>query len=616
MNKKKKILIGVAWPYVNGELHVGHLSYLLPCDIYARFNRLKGHDVLMVSGSDCHGTPITVEADKRGITALEIVNEYDPKLRKLISSYKITYDLFTKTVAENHKQVTQEFFLNLLKNGFISKQKSLQYFSPEENKFLPDRYVEGECPHCHAQDQRSDQCEICGRSLGEGELINPKSKLSKKSVEFKETEHYFIRYDLLQKEIEHFVQLKNSDESKKWREWVLKETEGFLKEGLKPRAITRDLDWGVEIPADQIPPENILEGYENKRFYVWFDAVIGYYSATVEYFKKPGLNDEEVNKKVDEYWSNPEAYHTYFMGKDNLTFHTIFWPGQLIGQGKNLNLPDFPAINHFINLEGKKFSKSRGIVVDAQKAVEAFGLDPVRFYVAAISPENSDANWKWDDFIATNNNELLANIGNFVHRTLTFFQNKLDLKIKNENSTLDENKIDFSAIVKSNPRSDDSRVSDFKLSMKEALIGSSDFDGYFKIVNDALEKCEFKKAILSILNLVKFGNKYFDLLAPWQSIKTNPEDCEKTIYNCLQIVNAIRVLIHPFLPDASDKLSEMLGLEKLPSLPGVNTEAKDYFAFDAKEIDSVIKSGLIGKNTEIKPLFRKMEVEETEKFLI
>jgi len=346
----KKIFIGVAWPYVNGDLHIGHLAgYLIPADIFSRYSRLKGYKTLMVSGADCNGTPITVEADIRKISPEKLIAEYMPKVLELIKTYKTTYDIFTSTRTENHFRIVQEFFLNLLNNGYILKRKTLQYFSEKEKKFLPDRYVEGICKFCKAKEQRGDQCENCGKSLNPGDLIQPKSKLTGSEVVLKETEHYALDYSKLQKEIENFVFNSNH-----WREWVFNETVGYLKEGLKARDITRDLDWGVPLPKEKINKNFLIENIENKRFYVWFEAVIGYFSATVEWAEKN-------NENWEDFWLNPSCLHYYFMGKDNLIFHTIFWPCELLGQKKNYNLPYFPAVNNFLLLEGKKFSKEQTV---------------------------------------------------------------------------------------------------------------------------------------------------------------------------------------------------------------------------------------------------------------
>lgn len=565
MNNIKKIFIGVAWPYVNGDIHIGHLAgYLIPCDIFARYCRLKGYKTLMVSGSDCYGTPITVEADKRGISPQELVNEYAPKVQNLIKLYGITYDLFTSTTTENHKKVSQEVFLNLLNNGYIIKQKSLQYFSESENKFLPDRYVEGECPYCHSKDQRADQCEVCGRTLGLGELINPKSKLTGSEVILKETEHYFIDFPKLQEEISDFVK-----KSTHWREWVQKETLGWLNEGLQPRAITRDIDWGVEIPVDQIPEELQIEGVESKRFYVWFEAVIGYLSAAIEWSNN---QKEGSNQAWEDFWKDPECKHYYIMGKDSLAFHTIFWPGQLIGQRKDYNLPYFPAVNQFLNLEGKKFSKSRKVHIDSIKVGEYFGTDYVRFYITSVLPESKDSNWKWDDFQSTINNELVGNLGNFIHRTLVFYNNKLRVT----SSVLRE---ELDPIVEKESRE------------------------VFQDVSAHLEKCEFVAALNRVLKYSKFGNQYFDQNKPWVTLKENREECEKSIFNCLQIVYSLSVLLKPFVPIAADKLAKLLGVAETKPEAGADQFKFDNFSFSKVNISETIE-----------PVFRKIEEGEIEEF--
>lgn len=517
----RKIFIGVALPYVNGDLHVGHLAgYLIPADIFSRYARLRGYQTLMVSGTDCHGTPITFEADKRGISPAELVNEYTPKILELIKTYRATYDIFTSTMTENHKKISQEFFLNLLKNGYILKQKTLQYYSPEEKKFLPDRYVEGQCSYCQALGQRADQCENCGRSLEPGELINPYSRLTNSKVILKETEHYAFDLTKLQPKIEEFV--KNSTH---WRSWVYKETVGFLKEGLKPRSITRDLDWGIELPKRSISPSMLIENIDNKRLYVWFEAVIAYFSATVEWADKN-------NQAWEEFWLDPSCHHYYFMGKDNLIFHTIFWPGELLGQKKNYNLPYFPAVNNFLLLEGQKFSKSRGVHLDSLLLAKEYGVDNVRFYITSILPEHKDANFKWSDFRQVINDELVDKIGNLIHRILVFYRDKLGQET--------DNKIDSEVVKK--------------------------IEETFHLYKTYLEKVEIVSALKVILNLVDFANEYFDKNKPWQLIKDNEQKCLEVINSALQIVINLRVLLWPIIPESMEKLSILLNLKIAPKI--------------------------------------------------
>ncbi len=606
---KKKNFIGVAWPYVNGDVHVGHLvGYMLPCDIFARYSRLKGIETLMVSGTDCHGTPITLEADKRGVTPQEIVNIYDPKFRELIEIYKISYDLFTTTTTENHKKVSQDMFIQLLENGYIFKDTTKQYYSEKDNKFLPDRYVEGECPHCHSKDQRADQCENCGRSLGMGELIDPKSKLTGSDVILKDTEHYFIDFAKLQKEIEDSVNNQNGT-----RDWVINEAKGWIKEGLQPRAITRDIDWGIEIPKHRIPEGMLIDNIDSKRFYVWYEAVIGYLSATIEWAgsKKQKTNNklqitspqpspqgereestltmvEKIIASGDEvgarqspaentdgknlwesFWKNPQAKHYYFMGQDNLAFHLLFWPGQLIGTKQGYNLPDNVSIVKFLNLEGAKFSKSRGNVIDAKEIANKYGADLIRFYLSLIMPENKQTNWIWEDFKNRINGDLVGTIGNFIHRVLVFYNNKIS-KFENELIGIDQEVIDVS-------------------------------NNTFEIVNKNLDKTNFVASINEILKYATFGNQYFDKNKPWEIIKTNREEAEEIIFNSLQIVYNLRTLLTPFIPESMAKLARLLNMGPLGSEPEKYIVKKDIFKF------SEIKREEINVATDLVPLFKKIE---------
>lgn len=543
----KKILVGVAWPYVNGDLHPGHLAgYLLPADIFARFCRLCGDDVLMVSGSDCHGTPITVQADKENLTTIQIVEKYHKRDIELFKKYQLSYNLYTKTTTENHKKIVQEIFLDLLKNGYIKKGVMKQYYSRQENKFLPDRYVEGECPFCHSQNQRSDQCEICGRWIPDGELINPKSKLSGNTVELKDTEHYFLDFEALKSELDQYVDSKKDI----WRNWVYKESEGWLREGLKPRAITRDMDWAIELPVLEIKKlsnDKQLSNFEGKNIYVWFEAVIGYLSASIEW---SNLKQEEgdiifyryQNQSTDwkEWWFDPKSEHVYFMGQDNLVFHTLMWPAQLIGTGKNYTLPHNVSVNKFLNLEGDKFSKSRGNTVDLSKLLEIYGLDTIRFYIASILPENKEGDFRWSDFQSKNNSELVGNLGNFVNRTLVFASNKF--------------------------KESDLNFTQFELdsNLKNLL------DKTYSQTEEYLYSCKFVSAYKSIMELSSFGNKYFDEQKIWEVIKIDQQKARAILFNLLNIVLNLAILTRPFVPDTSDSILEMLGLDQIAPKVGEN----------------------------------------------
>lgn len=542
----KKILIGVAWPYVNGDLHIGNfISSFLPADIMARFQRLAGKEVLMVSGSDCFGTPTTIEADKRKITPKQVEEEYHPQRVAVIEKFGISFDLYTKTDTLNHKKISQDFFIKLLEKGYIFKGTSNQYYSETEKRFLPDRYVEGVCPNCKKEGARSDQCENCGAVIQQGELINPLSKNTKTSVELRETEHYFLDWPKLQPFLESYSQ-KVTD----YRDWVLKETKGWLKTGLKPREITRDLDWGVELPISRIPEDERIKNIENKRIYVWFEAVIGYLSASVEWA-------DMVDGDWKKFWYGEDSYHYYFMGKDNLIFHTLFWPGQLHVYDDKLKLPDNVVIAQFLNLEGQKFSKSRGLIVDPIHLADKFGVDPVRFYLTLIMPESSDSNFSFDDFYEKVNNVLIGNYGNFVNRVLTLAKGVDFSNFKNE-EIFDEVK---------------SKVDSFSASCIEDM-----------------NSAKFKDYLNGALSLSSFANSFMSEKEPWK-LKENKSEFQKVIKNLIYLVIGTSQLLSPVIPTTAKKVFEMLSVSEEGS------------------INELIK---LVKISGISPLFTKIEKEQIE----
>jgi methionyl-tRNA synthetase len=507
---KEKIFIGVAWPYVNGNLHIGHVAgYLLPADISARFFRLIGSEVLMVSGSDCFGTPITVEADKKNVLPEDIVEIYHARNLDLFSKLSLSFDLYTKTTTDNHKKITQGFLKAFWHKGLIEIKTNPQYYSPVANKFLPDRYVEGTCPNCGYKESRGDQCDGCG-SLLDQNLIDPISKIDKSKVVLKNTQHLFICWDKLQAQLEEYVKSR-----KGWRKWVKKETMNWLKEGLKSRAVTRDLDWGVEIP-EEIAKH--LENSKSKRIYVWFDAVIGYLSASVEW--------SDVNKTDwRAYWYDKDVKHYYFMGKDNLVFHTIFWPGQLISYDPQLHLPDYPAINQYLSLEGSKFSKSRGVIIDTADFISKFGSDSLRFYLTTIMPENADTNFVWEDFFKKNNDILVGHLGNYIHRTLSLY--------KNQPVGAD---ITLEVVTK----------------IEQALKNSIKY----------LRRSEFKNYYLEIESLAKFANGYFNQSQPWVTKKSDLQKFKKDGAGLIILTYAIACLLEPITPIAVQKYFKSVGVNE------------------------------------------------------
>lgn len=561
---RKQIFIAVAWPYVNGDLHIGHYAgYLLPADICARYHKLMGRKVLMVSGSDCHGTPITVEADKRRKSPQEIVEEYHTKDSDLfLNLLDLSYDIYTRTDTPHHIRVTQDFFMRFLGKGFISIATSQQYYSNEEKRFLPDRYIEGNCPHCGTAGTRSDYCEACNRILDQGEILKPVSKLSNIKVELKNTQHYFMDWSKVQKELslEKYVD-RHQDV---WRTWVYKETKGWLKEGLKPRAITRDLDWGVPLPIDRIPENKLIENIENKRIYVWFDAVIGYYSASLLFakMKKENISQEQAERSVitpDEenvllseiagWWleeDETKSTHYYFMGQDNLIFHTLFWPGQLKIYNPNLHLPDMISINKFLNLEGEAFSKSRGVSISIKGMVEKYGNDVVRFYLTYIMPETKPASFIWKDFQETVNKVLIGTYANFIHRVLSIGK---DSEIKKIDGIMLEVEVENA--------------------IRESITSAKMH----------LENCSFRNYLKEVIRLAEYGNKCFDQKQVWVSKKKDRDQFHQEMKQLYTIIWFLALLSQPLMPKTSEQIYKLLGLEKekhWPSDKEVNEGLSEY----------------------------------------
>ncbi len=511
---KSKIFIGVAWPYANGSLHLGHVAgCYLPADIFARYHRLIGNDVLMVSGSDEHGTPITITADKEKITPQDVVDRYHQEHVENMKQLGISFDLFTRTTTKNHEQVVQEIFTTLYKKKYIYKNSIEAYYCEHCDRFLPDRYLEGICPCCHREGARGDQCDHCGKLLECFELEQVKCKLCGETPVIKSTEHLFFALSKFEPQL-----LKFLNERKYWRANVLKFTENWLKGGLKDRAITRDITWGIPVP---------IPGFETKRIYVWFDAVIGYLSASKEY-----AHLQKNPKAWESWWKNDKCKHYYFLAKDNIPFHSIIFPSILMGYDERLNLPfDIPA-NEYLLLKGEQFSKSRKIAIWVPEILTKVDPDAIRYYLSINMPENKDTNWVWNDFIAKNNDELVGTYGNFVHRVMTFTS-------KN-----------------------------FGLIAKPTTFTSADEQAFKKIqetsqeVSDAISACMFKKGLRAAMNLAQFGNVYFDQNKPWVLIKADKARCNTVLYVCLKLIQALAVFTKPYLPFGSEAIWKNLGFTK------------------------------------------------------
>ncbi len=523
-NNARRVLVSVAWPYVNGPFHAGHIAgAILPADIFARFQRANGAEVLMVSGSDCHGAPITLRAEREGITPLEVVERYHNSILSTLEALNIQYDLYTKTYTENHYAVTQDIFLKLLEKGYLFKKTDVGAFSSSLNRFLPDRYVEGECYNCHYAKARGDQCDNCGILIDAPRLINPYNTIDRGPIVFKDTEHYFLDLAKLEPALQQWI---NSDGHRDyWRNNTVTFTENWLKEGLHERAITRDLDWGVPVPVDD-------PAFKDKRIYVWFDAVIGYLSASKEWSQRQ--NQPDAWKK---WWKLGEdnrapARAYYFLGKDNIPFHTIIWPAMLLGYG-GLALPyDVPAAE-FLNLEGQKMSTSQNWALWMPDIQDRYQPDALRYYLTAIAPETRDSNWYWSDFVSRVNNELVATYGNLIHRVLTFTYKNFDGRVP---------------VPGELDRADTTLL--------------AERDTAFARVTELLSGAHFRDALKEAMALAGAANRYLDEKAPWKALKTDRQAAATSLYVVIQVINTLKVLTYPFTPFASEKLHSYLGFDE------------------------------------------------------
>ncbi len=518
------ILVCVAWPYANADIHQGNVtgSYL-PADIYARFHRLQGNHVLMVSGSDGHGTPVTVKAEEMGKTVAEVFDYYHGRFLSLFQKLGLTYDLFTHTDTENHFKVSQDMFLALLENEYLFRKVTKQMYSPAANKFLPDRYVEGKCPNCGYERARGDQCDNCNKLFeSAAELINPRSKTDDSALELRDTEHFFL--DLPAIAEDGLQAWLNDDNKTHWRPQVINFARNFVEQGLIGRAITRDMDWGIPVP---------VEGYDGKVLYVWYEAVIGYLSATIEWAHNNGTPDA-----WKQWWQNPEARASYFIGKDNIPFHAIMWPAQLLGakglyaedRNTHLNLPyDVPA-NEFMNMEGRKISGSMNWGVWMLDALERHDPDPLRYYLTAVMPETRDSDWSWQGYVERNNTELVGNWGNLVNRVLNMTKRYFKGEVPDPGPLTDKDQALLSAI-----------------------------DAGFDSVAQLYDGCKFRVTVQENLRLSSLVNQYLEETSPWTTAKSDIQATARSLYTALQAINGLKVLWAPILPHTSQRLHEMLG---------------------------------------------------------
>jgi len=511
----RKILVAVAWPYAQGPLHLGHMGgAYLPADIFARYQRLIGNDVLMVSGSDAHGTPITVRADNEGVTPAEIVDRYHPEFLGYWRDLGISFDLFTRTDTANHHRVAQEFFTRLLENGYLYKQKTQQYYDAEVGQFLPDRYVEGTCPHCGYEQARGDQCDNCGRTLDPTDLINPISKRSGSTPVLRETEHYNWKLSAFADRLLDWLSTKEG-----WRPHVINFARGMIEDGLIDRAFTRDISWGIPLPVDDLG--------EGKRIYVWWEAVMGYYSAPQEWAQLHG--DPDAWKP---WWTDPDAESYYFVGKDNIPFHAVYWPALLMGHG-GLNLPTNVPANQYVTFKGEKASKSRGVGRPLQWYIDHFEPDALRYALAANLPETSDSDLTESELVRRVNDELVAAWGNLVNRVVSMTHRYFD------------------GVV---PSAEGADAADLELldTVQRGIAA----------VGDEIAAVRLKAGLATAMSLAHAANGYLTAREPWKMAKSDLERTGVTLAVALNAISGIAVALAPYLPFTSSRVFAILGLDE------------------------------------------------------
>ena len=542
-----RVLVAVAWPYASGSRHLGHLAgAYLPADIYARYQRLAGNDVLMVSGSDVHGTPITVRADAEGVTPSEIVERYHAEFCGQWEMLGISWDLYTTTGTPNHAEVTQDMFLVQLQNGYIDKRVSEQYYDPVGERFLPDRYIEGTCPRCGYGAARGDQCEHCGTTLDATDLIEPRSKISGAVPELRPTEHFYFRYSDFTEKVDAWLKTR-----RRWRPHVLNSSFGWTNEGLQDRAITRDLDWGVELPVDDLG--------EGKRIYVWYDAVIGYLSASKEWAARSG--DPDAWKH---WWHNDDARHVYFVGKDNIPFHAMLWPAQLMGYG-GLHLPDNVPANQYVTFSGAKMAAGRGVGLTIGEGLRLFEPDALRYALAAALPEHADTEISIEEIGRRINAELVATWGNLVNRVLSMAQSAL------------------AGVV---PEVTDRRSQDTDL--------LAAVDGALAQGADCIERVELRAGLRAAMEAAARVNAYLNSTEPWKLAKEDPDRAATVLVTALEAVAGVRTGLAPYLPFSTAALDDLYGPVQCwgrPAVPPGTPVPKPVPLFAKVDLDAIDLAG-------------------------
>ncbi len=598
----KRTLITSALPYANGYIHLGHAAgAYLPADIYARYSRLKGEDILYVCGSDEHGVAITISAEKEKVTPKHIIDKYHSANKAAFEAFGMSFDNYSRTSIESHHETAKEFFGDFLEKGYLIDKEEEQFYDPKAKMFLPDRYVEGTCPNCGEDRARGDQCDKCGAYYNQIELKNPISTVSGGTPEVKKTTHWYFRFDMFQEFLEKYIEEK----SKYWKDNVIQQTRSWLKQGLAERAITRDLDWGVKIK--EIPGVDKKKA-EGKVLYVWFDAVLGYITATKEYMKQHDRPDD-----WKKWWQDEETRYLAFIGKDNIVFHTLIFPAMLHARGGYI-LPDNVPAHEFLNLEGEKFSKSKNWSIDLRDFIAnhsgTYYIDALRYTLATNFPETKDADFTWKDFQSKNNNELAAIFGNFVNRSLQFTHKNFDAKVPSLPEKYARvpakwnNLIDF---MNENPDKEINRDDYLELSDNDLAVIKAIHSGLNKI-SSCYERFRFRDAIMETMNVARAANKYFNDEEPWKAVKDDADRAAKSLYFCVQLVHTLSIIFAPIVPFASKRISQILEVQSYTGEANNGKELRDIWYLAAYP---TVEEGHTFRKPDL--IFTKIEDEFVEK---
>lgn len=576
IENEERFLITSALPYANGYLHLGHCAgAYLPADIFARFLRLNGMSTLYVCGSDEHGVAITIAAEKENVTPKQIIDKYHEANRKAFERFAMSFDIYSRTSHPIHFETAREFFADFLKKGYLVEKEEEQFFDTTANMFLPDRYVEGVCPNCGYNKARGDQCDNCGAYYNQLELLSPRSLISGQKPTVKKTTHWYFKFNLFQKFLEDYIEQHSLD----WKENVLQQTRSWLRQGLKERAITRDLAWGIPVEdIDGIDKEKA----KGKVMYVWFEAVLGYISATKHLMQE--LSQKKIcdEKEWEKWWKDLKTRYIAFIGKDNIIFHTLLFPAMLYARGDGYILPENVPANEFLNLEGEKFSKSRHWSIDLQDFLSVFDadhyIDSLRYALACNFPETKDSDFTWKEFQTRNNSELAAIFGNFINRTIQFLAKNFQSKIPKLSSKYEKINEIWEKLITKLKDKQEIQLDDFEpLNRNDIELARSLVDSFISATAN-FRRFKLRDAVAEIMNLPRSANKYFNDEEPWKTFKTDPERCAKTLYICSQLLNTFAIIFAPIVPFTSKKIFNSLNIEFHTGEPNFGIPSQDVWS--------------------------------------